>query len=253
MLVRTTLALSLLTLAAPRARAQLASIDARADSARVEIEAATSRGDVARLRAELARLDHDLAATPDDAMLLHYRGYALYRIATLTTGRAHEGEAKALFREADRALERSAARLPLAETYALRAAVTGNLIGSNPFDVVRLGRRSRGLMDRALELGPENPRVWLLNGAAAMHTPGMFGGGLDRAEERVRRAIALFESDRPAPPAPAWGRAEAFVWLGQILERKGKPEDARAEYARAIAAESEFEWPRRLTEMLGRQ
>jgi hypothetical protein len=69
----------------------------------------------------------------------------------------------------------------------------------------------------------------------------------------VRRAITLFESDRPAPPAPAWGRAEAFVWLGQILERKGKPEEARAAYARAIAVESDFAWPKRLTEMLGRQ
>lgn len=237
--------------AAPSLHAQqLTGAEQWADSARREIDAAVRRADTTRLRGAIALIDRALTVLPDDPLLLHYKGYALYREATLARGRSRETTAE--LEAADDALERSASRLPLPETFAVRSAVVGQMIGSNPLTGMRLGPRANGLMDRARDLGPGNPRVWLLAGISAIFTPAMFGGGLDKAERQLRRAIGLFETDQPTPPGPSWGRAEAYVWLGQVMEKRRRIDDARAAYARAIALDPEFEWPKQLAAALER-
>lgn len=243
--------LALVVAAASPLHSQLAGAGVWADSARREIAAAVAENSSQRLEGTVAMLDRALAEHPGDGLLLHYKGYAYYRLATLASSRGHERDAKSNLAAAGDALSRSAAKLRLPETLALRSVVMGQQIGGNPFTAMRNGRRASSLMSQALEAGPTNPRVWMLDGVFAMHTPSMFGGGLDRAESRLRRAIALFESDHPAEPAPDWGRAEAYVWLGQVLEKQRKPDEARATYARAIALSPNFEWPKRLAAALG--
>jgi tetratricopeptide (TPR) repeat protein len=215
-----------------------------ADSIRREVEGATIESNDQRFRDALALADRALTASSNDPLLLHYKGYALYRQASIHIGRRQEKEAKALLEQADEVLEKSAAKLPMAETHALRSAVLGQLIGlsSNPLAGMTMGPRASGQMDRAMELGPSNPRVWLLHGISGIFTPGMFGGGLDRAEERLRKSIELYERDRPAPPAPAWGLADAHAWLGQVMERRGKREEARAAYEKALEVEPDYRW-----------
>ena len=99
--------------------ASLAERDRLADSARRQIDAATIAGDRVRLGAARALLDRALAAFPDDALLLHYQGYALWREASILYGAGEAAAARPLLEYADRALERSAKRLPLPETFAL--------------------------------------------------------------------------------------------------------------------------------------
>lgn len=218
--------------------------DRWADSARRAIEAAATRADRAALAIARALLDRALAAHPNDPLLLHYQGYALWREASLVLGGDRPRDARPLLQAADRVLERSAERLPLPETFALRGSVTGQLIGTsrNPLDAMRLGPRSTSLLDRAAEVGADNPRVWLVRGMNAIHTPGMFGGGLDRAEAHLQRAITLFAADRPAPPLPAWGEADAHLWLGQVHAKQGRREQARASYERALALQPGHAW-----------
>jgi tetratricopeptide (TPR) repeat protein len=221
----------------------IAARDKWADSARVEIEAANTRGDLNRLREAAALVERALTAFPDDPLLLHYLGYARYREATLMQGRKHDSkEYRPLLEAADSLLELSASRLQLAETYALRSSVLGQLIGSNPLRGMTLGPRSSDAMERAVELGPNNPRVWLLRGIGAMFTPSMFGGGLDKAEEYLTKSLALFPNDKPAPPMPAWGHAEAYIWLGQLHKRRNRINDARQAYHRALELEPEHGW-----------
>jgi tetratricopeptide (TPR) repeat protein len=224
------------------APAQLSPRDRWADSARVTIEAASNRGDVEQLRGARALVERALTAFAGDPLLQHYYAYALYREATLLMGRRHdEKEYRPLLEQADSILEESASKLALPETYALRSSVLGQLI-NNPLRGMTLGPRSGSAMDRAIELGPRNPRVWMLRGVGAMFTPAMFGGGTDKAAEYLRKAIALFPDDRPAPPLPAWGHAEAYAWLGQVLHKQKRIDDARAAYAKSLELQPDNGW-----------
>ena len=228
--------------AASPSPAQLSPRDRWADTARVTIEAAYNRGDVAQVRDARALVERALTAFAGDPLLQHYYAYALYREATLLMGKRHdEKEYRPLLKQADSILEQSAAKLALPETYALRSSVLGQLI-SNPLQGMTLGPRSGSAMDRAIELGPRNPRVWMLRGVGAMFTPVLFGGGVEKAEEYLRKAIAFFADDRPAAPLPAWGHAEAYAWLGQVLHKQKRIGDARAAYAKSLELQPDNDW-----------
>ena len=236
----------------PAGAQQLTGAARWADSARVDLEAGYAAGEVARVAAARALVERALAAHPNDALLLHYQGYALYREATLrdALGGGQSGDkdrsrdVRPLFEEADRVLERSAAALPLPETYALRSTILGRLIGMSPLRAMELGPKASEMMDRALARGPDNPRVWLLRGINAMFTPRMWGGGLDKSERYLNKAAELYGRARPEPPAPAWGHAEAYVWLGQLRERQKNREAARNAYLKALELQPENQWVR---------
>jgi tetratricopeptide (TPR) repeat protein len=235
---------AVIALAAP-AHAQLTGAAKWADSARVAIETASEKGDDTALEEAVAMLDHALIATPDHPMLLHYKGYALYRRGGLLMGQGKSKQAKQVLDEADDLLEKSAKTLRWPETLALRAAVLGQQIGAdggNPFTAIRNGRRSGSLMSNALEAGKDNPRVWILKGIADLHTPKVFGGGADKAEQSLKRGLALLENDTPAPPLPAWGRVDAHLWLGQSYAEQGKKDEARAEYQKVLQLVPDHAW-----------
>ncbi len=107
---------------------------------------------------------------------------------------------------------------------------------------MRLGSRASHQMDEALAAGPDNPRVWMLRGIGDFYRPRLFGGGLDKAEGHLRHAIALFATDAAVPPSPMWGRAEVYGWLGQVLAKQGKRDEARAAYDKGLALEPGNAW-----------
>ena len=215
-----------------------------ADSASREIDAANAVGDFARLNNAAAMVDRVLTVTPNDPLLLYYRSLALYRIAGIYTGQKKNDEAKRALDEADALLEQATAKTPTADALALRSSVIGLMIGlsGNPMSGMTLGPKSTGLLDRAKELGPQNPRVWLVSGMSAMFTPKMFGGGTDKAEADLRKALTLFETDKPVSPAPSWGRADAYIWLGQALQQDNKKDEARAMYQKALEIQPKNGW-----------
>jgi tetratricopeptide (TPR) repeat protein len=215
-----------------------------ADSANKLIAAGSATGQPGGLDQAIALIDRVLTVTPNDAVMQHYKGYALYRKTnTLMADASKKDEAKALLDEADDLFERSAKALAWAETHALRASVTGQMIAvGNPMSGMWLGPRADGHMEKALEIGPNNPRVWMLKGVGTMFKPKMFGGGADKAEKELLKAIELFANDRPAAPAPAWGHAEAYAWLGQCYAAQDKISEARGAYQKALALEPGFGW-----------
>ena len=214
-----------------------------ADSASREIEAASATGDLDRLTNAAAMVDRVLTVTPNDPLLLYYRSLALYRVASIYTGRKKNDEAKRALEEADLLLEQATAKSPTADALALRSSAMGLLIGlSGPMSGMTLGPKASGLLDRAKELEPKNPRVWLVSGMSAMFTPTMFGGGSDKAEQELRKAVALFDADKPVPPAPSWGRADAYIWLGQLYRKQGKFSDARHAYDEALKLVPDHQW-----------
>lgn len=228
--------------------AQSSAPAAAVDSARVAIESAVRRADVEAIVAARADVERALTAYAGDALLMHYRGYALYREAAIR--RAGGADVRPLLDDADRSLARSAAARALPETFAVRSAVIGMRIGKSALSAMRLGPRSTVEMSRAKAAGPTNPRVWLLAGATALFTPGMFGGGTDKAQQALERAVALFASDAPAAPLPAWGRAEAFTWLGQVYQKQRKRDRARAAFEQSLALEPDNAQARELLRVL---
>ena len=233
----------LLLVSAAALSAQAPTPAALADSARRSIEVATLAADPAALAQVRAFIDRAVTRYPNDAWLLHYRGYALYREANVRQGRNAE-DTGTLLEHAQEALEASLAKRDIPETRALLSAVLGQRIGANPMRGMTLGPRSSREIEQALEAAPNNPRVWLINGIGTLHRPASFGGGADRAEQQIRRALSLFPQDKPEPPAPAWGHDEAWLWLGRILEQKEKLTEARAAYRRVLELQPGNSWVR---------
>jgi tetratricopeptide (TPR) repeat protein len=228
--------------AAPGLSAQVSAPAAKLlDSARLEIDRAAIRGDLDRMIRARALVDRMLAAHPNDAWALHYAGFGLYREATIRRGR-DTVDVNPLYERAMEYFDRSEKAKATAENSALRASVFGQLIGTNPLKGMINGPRSQAAMDRAIDLAPNNPRVWLVRGISAIYTPELFGGGLAKAEEYLKKALTNFERDMPVPPAPSWGKHEPFIWLGQVYEKQGKRDAARAMYEKALSMEPEDGW-----------
>ena len=208
-----------------------------ADSLAWEIDRAAIVGDTARLEAARVLAERAVAAFPQDAMILHQLATALYRQAMLNQ------DDDDLLKRAEAELGRSAETAPLPETYAMLASVIGMQIGSSPLRGMTLGPKAQAMMSRALELGPTNPRVWMAHGISAVNTPRMFGGGTDRAIERLQQAVTYFEEEAGGDPAgPAWGHAEAYAWLGIAYTRDEQWDLAAAALDEALRLEPDFAW-----------
>ena len=215
-----------------------------ADSASREIDVASRVGDIDRLRRTESMLDQALIAFPGDPLLLHYQGYTLFRIAGILQGRPASAapDLPLVLETARTKLEQSLAARPMAETHALLASVLGQLIGAVPANGPTYGPRVPTEMTAATTMGASNPRVWLLKGIQSIYTPAQYGGGLPVAESELKRAIQLFVTDAAVSPAPSWGKAEAYVWLGQALQRQNRNAEARTAYQQALALQPEYPW-----------
>lgn len=233
------------TVLATAAQGQLTGTAKWADSVRGLVEEAYRTSDAAAMREAHALIDRVLAVVPNDPMLLHYKGYVLYRSAAPLLGSGRRAEAKSLLEQADAALEASSESLAWPESHALRSAILGQLIGvsgNSPVVAMRNGMKAGTLMDKALELGPENPRVWILKGSGELYKPSIFGGGTEAAERSLAKAITLLASDRPASPRPAWGAIDAHLWMGQVHAEAKRVAAARASYERVLALAPDFAW-----------
>jgi hypothetical protein len=67
----------------------------------------------------------------------------------------------------------------------------------------------------AIQLNPDNPRIYYLQGESMLGTPVAFGGGKDKAKPLFEKAIALFKTDKPKPMWPNWGLARAQEQLAK--------------------------------------
>jgi tetratricopeptide (TPR) repeat protein len=213
-----------------------------ADSAARVIDRSVIAADLAGLQGARTLLDRALVAFPNDPLLLHYQGYELYREASMLEGMHRAGETAPLLERARTALEKSIAAKPLPESHALLSSVLGEMIGANPSLGMTLGPQSGQEMETAEATGALNPRVWMLRGVSSLYTPPQYGGSISNAEAELNKAISLFASDHPASPEPSWGQAEAYAWLGQVLQKENKTADAIAAYNKALALEPGFTW-----------
>lgn len=215
-----------------------------AERLRTGLHEAEIAGDDDATRQMITLARRAVTAFPDNALVNHYLGYALYRLAGPMMETDADG-ALAMLAEAQSFLERSIGIEPIAESHALLSSVLGMQIVSDA-DAMTLGMRSDSELGRARRLGPRNPRVRLLEGIATVHKPEMWGGGHKAALAHFQAAIELFAEDEPETPLPAWGHAEAYAWLGQTYAALGKVDEAREAYTRALEVAPAYRWVRQV-------
>jgi tetratricopeptide (TPR) repeat protein len=214
--------------------------------AAVALEKALASGDTAGVRQVrdllAASLESRLPAG-QEALARYALAYVNWRLVQLP-GAARE-QRVALLDEAVIQLHQAIALDPdSAEAHALVGSVHGLQVGLSPEKGMILGPPATKAVQRATQLEPANPRVVLVAGVSAYHTPPEFGGSLDRAETLLRRSIELFALEPADRPWPNWGRFDAHVWLGQLRARRGDAKRARLEYEKALTYAPQSRWVR---------
>jgi tetratricopeptide (TPR) repeat protein len=219
-----------------------------ADTVGTEIEKAQISGDPTKMAAARALAERVATAFPEDGLILHYHAFALYREAMAALGRG--GDPSATLERAYGIFEKSLKKRPLAETHVLLSSIDGQLIAKDPSRAMELGMAAQASTSAALTAGPTNPRVWLIRGQGAIYTPPEYGGGLEQAEQMLKRSIEFFAKDAPKPGEPSWGRPEAHLWLGQVYEKQGNKAKAAEEYKAALSIAPEYQFAKTLAAAL---
>lgn len=129
-----------------------------------------------------------------------------------------------------------------ADGYGLLSSLYGEKMGIQPWTGIMYGSRSSTLIRKAIQLEPENPRLYMIQGTSAMFTPEKYGGSKERAMELYLKAAELFKTDQPDPIMPDWGKSDIYAWLGQLELKLGNPDGAKAYYLQALEIDPENSW-----------
>jgi len=77
------------------------------------------------------------------------------------------------------------------------------------------GQEAAAHLKRGMELNPNNPRLYYLQGMSVFNTPEAFGGGKTKAKPVFEKAVALFNAEQPKSLYPRWGQKQAEDMLAQ--------------------------------------
>lgn len=210
-----------------------------------QLERAVAVGSLPSLQAMRIQLLQDMesAGVPDGGQR-YLLAYLNWRIQQNLDPEKDRKQRDRLLKEAQKGLKKLLKTDPgNAEALALRGSVLGERIHGF-FRGMFLGPKASKSLRRAAEIAPENPRVALQRGIGWYFTPKAFGGGMEAAEAKLRRALELFRHEDESAPWPNWGRVDAFAWLGRLLAEKGEVSQARDLYEQALAIDPEHAWIR---------
>ncbi|WP_447642330.1 MULTISPECIES: hypothetical protein [Chitinophagaceae] len=71
------------------------------------------------------------------------------------------------------------------------------------------GANAQKALADGIAANPNNPRLYLMKGQGLLQTPEFAGGGKAAAKPVLEKAVALFETDKPQPLYPNWGKDQA--------------------------------------------
>jgi hypothetical protein len=140
--------------------------------------------------------------------IAHY--YAAYSKAMLSFLEKDEDKRDAYLDDADKEKENAVSILGKEndETYVLAAMIANGRLAVKPASrFQKYGKIFDDNLDKAKELNPNNPRIYLLLGNSRFYKPKMFGGGKKPALPYYEKAEELFVKEDASDIAkPHWGK-----------------------------------------------
>ncbi len=103
-----------------------------------------------------------------------------------------------------------------AEIYSVRnMAATQQMMVDPQTRWATYGKQASDALQKGMQMDPNNPRLYYLQGQSVFNTPPAFGGGKDKAKPIFEKAIELYKKEQPKPLYPHWGQAQAEQMLAQ--------------------------------------
>lgn len=130
-----------------------------------------------------------------------------------------------------------------ARAHALRGAIYGYEAGQAPYKAFILGTRAIKEVDRAFEIDPANPYIWMEQGNINLYKPRIFGGNKNDAIKDYLKAIELFEKD-PLFVESNWLYLNTLLGLARAYNRTDRIKRADQSYQKILEVEPEFKWIR---------
>lgn len=186
-----------------------------------------------------------LSMNPDNQWALYHQLYTDYR---LTIYFMNNGENDDNFDKYMEIAEKEGDYListypDNAEAKALMCSLYGIKISEDWIAAPTAGPKASSLIETALELEPDNPRILLQAGISKYNTPKFFGGDKELAIKLFISAIEKFKSERDTSTIkPTWGELEAFAWLGTAYIDNEQYEEAVEILEEALTIDPNFGW-----------
>ncbi len=77
------------------------------------------------------------------------------------------------------------------------------------------GQEAAAALQKGMQVDPNNPRLYYLQGMSLFNTPEQFGGGKDKAKPVFEKALSLLKSEKPKPLYPHWGQQQTEQMIAQ--------------------------------------
>lgn len=211
---------------------------------RQKIQKAVNSGEPAKLISIKQELKPLLDAENDRLQSLahYYTAYCNYRISILKRNLSTD-QKDAYLEEAIEHLDNVIKQQPNnAEAIALKSSCYGMMI-DGMWDGMWYGPKAGNLMEKAVQLAPNNPRVQLMNGISKFNTPSSFGGGKDLAFKAWQQSEQLFNDISYTDSLDIrWGHAEIYAWLGQFYADEGNYAKAKEMFDKGLEVNPQYGW-----------
>lgn len=226
------------------ARSQSSSVNEITIEAKKSLYQAYAFNDKQQAQNAYAMLERALSVEPANRLVVYHLAYAEYLLARIAYATK---DVKTFDQYIDKAEERAEKLVQQekgwSEASALLGTIYGIKISQSPMKGITLGPKTTSMMKEASVADSTNPRVWIVYGTMKLNTPSFFGGSVEDAQKFFTRAVAIFESTKPADQLqPDWGYLDALVWQAKSFEKSEQNQEAIKAYKKALTIEPKFLW-----------
>ncbi|PIP12648.1 MAG: hypothetical protein COX49_04430 [bacterium (Candidatus Stahlbacteria) CG23_combo_of_CG06-09_8_20_14_all_40_9] len=218
-----------------------AEFDSNLIEIRESVEEAVNGGDKERLVDNRNCLERLLSMEIKKWLVHHYLAYVDYRLVNLEKDKESRGKH---IKDGILHLEKSIEiNNNFAEAFALLSLLYNQEIGINPALGMTNSIKSGKAINKAYNLDPENPRIWLIDGIGTLYKPTVFGGGENKALKKFLKSAEYYKTYKTEDKTlPNWGKAEVYTWLGITYMKKEENQKAMENFNLSLEIEPDYKW-----------
>lgn len=189
----------------------------------------------------LNQMEQDYAQSSDPVLLFDLLE-AEYGYTGWLVSEKKKKEAEELLISAERHMSQLADQgLDNARVYSLKGAFYGFQIMLEPARAPKLGRLSMEANEKAMDLDPGEPQVWLERANMDYYRPVIFGGSKKKAVPMYEKAVELFESS-PGSTRENWMYLNSLVGLAVAYENTRNISEAGKVYRKILELEPSYKY-----------